>query len=341
MAKSKKSQILSTLLGIAISAGVILWMVYAIEWSEVSTQLANSHYWLFIPISFVLVLHFVLRALRWRCLLPGSQPIRTRDLFDGIMVGNFANYILPLRAGEFIRPLILIQHSSHSFSTGLVSVVIERFFDLSAVLLSFAAMAYFIPDVPTIVQQGATVLSLVAVGLLGFMLVGTLMPKTAEKLIDYGIDFLPDKFRVPMKKFCHDFIEGAAVLGEKGRILKVLAYTGLVWASNYFIIYLYLFVYAAPAHPAAQSIWLALAIGVVVALAVAAPSAPGFIGVYQGGCIAAFALFGISKEAGAAFAILTHVYQYIFFCLYGVYFLTAGNVSLGDLREAASRPANS
>ncbi|MBN8548832.1 MAG: flippase-like domain-containing protein [Deltaproteobacteria bacterium] len=328
---------MSTLLGLGVSLGLVVWMYFAIEWGEVGTQLANSHYWLLIPVSFVMIGHYILRALRWRYLLPHTERVPLRVLFDGIMVGNFANYILPLRAGEFIRPFILSRESSHSFSTGLVSVVIERFFDLATVLLSFAVMVFFIPEVPPIVQQGASALTVVAGALLVFMLVGTLMPKTAERWIDFGIDFLPAKFRPGIKKFCHDFIEGAAVLGEKGRIWKVLALTAAVWLSSYLIMYLYLFVYAAPDHPAAHSLWLALALGVVVALAVAAPSAPGFIGVYQAGCIASFALFGISKEAGAAFAILTHVYQYLFFCLYGIYYLLHGNVSLADLRGAAAR----
>lgn len=312
-------------------------MYLAIDWKEVGGQLADSHYLLFFPISLVVIAHYLIRALRWRYLLPSAEKVPLRELFDGIMVGNFANYILPLRAGEFIRPFILSHGSSHSFSTALVSVVIERFFDLATVLLSFAVMVFFIPEVPPIVHQGASALTVVALALLAFMLVGTLMPKTAERWIDFGIDFLPSKFQAGIKKFCHDFIEGAAVLGEKGRIFKVLGLTAAVWFSSYLIMYLYLFVYAAPPNPDAHSIWLALTLGVVVALAVAAPSAPGFIGVYQAGCIASFALFGISKEAGAAFAILTHLYQYIFFGLYGVYYLVHGNVSLADLRTATSK----
>lgn len=339
-----RSKLFSTLLGLLVSAAVIVWMVYAIEWSEVASQLAESHYLLLIPVTVVYMGHFALRALRWRYLLPDEPPqdrVSLKRLLDALMLGNFANYILPLRAGEFIRPFVLSQDSRHSFSTGLVSVVIERFFDLSFVLLSFVVMVFFVPDVPPIVQQGASVLSVLAVGLLAFMLVGTLMPQTAEKIIDYFIDFFPARVRVPLKKFCHDFIEGAAVLGQKGRMLKVLLLTIAVWLSSYFVMYLYLFVYAAPPHPAAQSVWLAIALGVVVALAVAAPSAPGFIGVYQAGCIASFALFGIEKEAGAAFAILTHVYQYVLFCAYGVYCILSGSISLGDLRSAAARSSPS
>lgn len=338
--KGKGSTILSSVLGIGVSLGVIVWMYFAIEWKEVGSQLADSHYWVLVPTTVVVIGHFLLRALRWRYLLPEAEQVPVRDLFDGIMVGTFANYILPLRAGEFIRPYILSRSSSHSFSSALVSVVIERFFDLATVLLSFAVMVFFIPEVPPIVNQGASALTVVALALLAFMLVGTLMPKVAERWIDFGINFLPKKFQPGIKKFCHDFIEGAAVLAEKGRIIKVLLLTAAVWLSSYFIMYMYLFVYAAPAHPQAQSIWLALTLGVVVALAVAAPSAPGFIGVYQAGCIASFALFGLSIEAGTAYAILSHVYQYIFFCLYGVYYLMHGNVSLADLRGAASRGAS-
>jgi uncharacterized protein (TIRG00374 family) len=336
MGAAKHSKFVSTALGLGVSLAVIVWMVYAVDWSEVAAQLAQSHYLVFIPVTFALIGHYVIRALRWKYLLPYDKRITMRQLFDGIMIGNFANYILPLRAGEFIRPFILSHEGSVSFSSGLVSVVIERFFDLSFVLLSFVVMVFFIPDVPLLVQQGATALTLLAIALLVFMLVGTLMPKTAERWIDFGIDFLPTKARPPLKKFCHDFIEGAAILAEDKRIFKVLFLSILVWATSYLIMYFYLFVYAAPPHPDAHSFWLAVTLGIVVALAVAAPSAPGFIGVYQAGCIAGFALFGISKEAGVAYAILTHLYQYVFFCVYGVYYLLRGSVSFADLRSAAS-----
>lgn len=332
---------LSTLIGVLVSTGVIVWMYLTIDWTMVGVQLARSDYRMLIPITAVLVAHFVLRAMRWRWLLPGNERISLRDLFDSIMVGTFANFILPLRAGEFIRPLLLSQRSKHSFSTGLVSVVIERFFDLCMVLLSFAVMAFVLPDVPELIQQGASALTLLAVILLAFMLIGILGPKTAEGIVDFFIDYLPEKSRTPLKKFSHDFIEGGAVLATEGRIGKVLLYTLIIWATNYLILYLFLFVYDAPAHPYAQSMGLAIAVGVVLALAVAAPSAPGFIGVYQAGCIIGFALFGIKKEPATAFAIITHVYQYIFFCAYGIYFLMTRDLTLGDLTKGRASSASS
>ncbi len=341
MGKAARSKTLSSLFGLLVSAAVIVWLYYSINWSEVGTQLANSHYTLLLPISLLLVGHFVLRAMRWRWLLPGNEAIPTRQLFDSIMVGTFANFILPLRAGEFIRPLLLTQNSGHSFSTGLVSVVIERFFDLSAVLLSFAIMTYFVPQVPDLVHQGAAALTVLAIALLAFMLIGTMLPKAAERLVDFFIDLLPGKLREPLKKFSHDFIEGAAVLSQQGRMVKVLFLSALIWITNYLIMWAYLFVYDAPASPHAHSLWLAVTVGVVLALAVAAPSAPGFIGVYQAGCIAGFALLGIDKEPATAFAIITHVYQYVFFCAYGVYFMISKEVSFGDLTQSPKGAAES
>ena len=72
--------------------------------------------------------------------------------------------------------------------------------------------------------------------------------------------------------------------------------------------------------------------GVMTALAVAAPSAPGFIGVYQAGCVAALALFGISKEIGIAFSLVTHAYQFVIIVGLGVISLARNGLGLGDLQ---------
>ena len=72
-------------------------------------------------------------------------------------------------------------------------------------------------------------------------------------------------------------------------------------------------------------------IAVLVALAVAAPSAPGFIGVYQTGCIAGFAIFGLNKELAIAYSLVTHITQYIGIVSYGVYLLFKYQMKLGEM----------
>jgi uncharacterized membrane protein YbhN (UPF0104 family) len=85
---------------------------------------------------------------------------------------------------------------------------------------------------------------------------------------------------------------------------------------------------------------LAFAIGVIVALAVAAPSAPGFIGVYQAACLAGFSLFGLEESTAVAYSIITHLLQYFLFVAYGAYVLSRSGIKLGQLRRPAATPSS-
>jgi hypothetical protein len=84
------------------------------------------------------------------------------------------------------------------------------------------------------------------------------------------------------------------------------------------------------------SIWVATTVTVFVALAVAAPSAPGFIGVYQAGCASGFLLFGLNQETALAYAILTHVIHFIIYVIFGVWALVKYDLSFSDLKSAGA-----
>ena len=77
----------------------------------------------------------------------------------------------------------------------------------------------------------------------------------------------------------------------------------------------------------------AIVITVIIALAVAAPSAPGFIGVFQIACVAAFLLLGLSKELATSYSIIAHAQMFIIVICYGIYLLFKYKLNLTDLRE--------
>jgi uncharacterized membrane protein YbhN (UPF0104 family) len=110
------------LVSLLVSAVALFVAFRGIEFSKVWLTLKSVSVWPIVPLLFFLGLHLVVRSLRWRYLLPESQedPPTIRTLFDSLMLGAFASFILPLRAGEFVRPLVLTKWSRYSFSTAFV-----------------------------------------------------------------------------------------------------------------------------------------------------------------------------------------------------------------------------
>lgn len=86
-----------------MSAALIYWVCKGIDWPKVSGEFLTANYWILVPSICLIMLQFLLRCMRWRYLLDDSD-IPLGKLFDSLMLGNFATFILPLRAGEIVRP---------------------------------------------------------------------------------------------------------------------------------------------------------------------------------------------------------------------------------------------
>lgn len=322
-------------IGIIISLVLIIWACTLVNWSEVLQELSHVRYQVLFISLLIMLGHFLLRAYRWRFLLVDcSAPFR--DLFDAIMLGNFASYILPFRAGELVRPGVLAQRNNYSFAPAFASVVIERLFDLIAVLFSFGILLTFIESVPDWAMAGAWSLSVLAVAILVFLLIGIFLPDTARKISGVFLGIFPEKIQKPLQAFEDGLLSGVSVLKSGKKLFMIIFLTVFVWLSNFFLFCQFLTMF-----PEAPGMITGFVTAVVLALAVAAPSAPGFIGVYQTGSIAGFVMTGASAESAMTFAIVTHVFQYIVYVIYGVFLLFRYNFSLQDLRSSGRSPASS
>jgi uncharacterized protein (TIRG00374 family) len=314
--------------GLAITAAVLVWMKSALDWPEVMRELRQVHYWVLIPATLILALHVVFRAMRWHYLLSAATPLRLR--FDSIMLGNFATFILPLRAGEFVRPYLLSRRSEESFTRAFASVVMERFFDLATVLILFSVMISRFEHSQDWIQKGARGLSLLAAIIFALMFVACFFPLFARRLLELPLRIVPGAFRQRAELMVQELLEGAAVLRDKKRFAAVVVLSALVWGSACLQYYLFLFLLDTPAS------WsLGVTIVVAIALAVAAPSAPGFLGVYEAGCIVAFAVFGLGKAPATAYALVTHAFQFFIYVAYGLFVLLRYHMSFSQLREGA------
>jgi len=312
----------------AVVVGVIAWLV---DWNQVIGELSKVRYGMLAPLTLAAALHFGLRTLRWRYLLPGTPRTGLRVLNDALMLGNMANYLLPLRAGEILRPMLLAKDSRHTFSHGLVSVVIERFLDLAAVLAMFALLVSATPDVPDLAYAAVYGFSVLAAAILAFVLASILWPARIQALVGLCVRPLPERAAKALVEFVTPFLEGVRVLHSVLNLMRVVALTALVWASCYlyFLVSLWMFGVEGAA-------WPALSLVVMVALAVGFPSAPGFIGVFQAGCVVGLGLFGIGEELAVAYSIVTHAHQFIYICGVGLIVILTGKWSFGALRANAA-----
>ena len=324
-----QSRSVQLVLGFGVSGVLIAWMAFTIQWGEVLRYMSDVNYLVFFPVTLVFFLHHSLRSLRWRLLIQDGEGIGFQKLFEGIIIGNFANFILPLRAGEFVRPFMLSRQTDIQFGASFVSIVIERFFDLTTVLLLFGVTLLML-ELPDWTVHGAIALGSIVVGIIIFITLGTFLPVQLMRIVDFFLRFFPEALAKPLRAFVSEFLRGAKVINSAPKFAKIILLTLAVWGSWIVFGYVSLALIDGPVT------WeLSLALTVIVALAVAAPSAPGFIGIYQTGCIAAFLACGSTQELAVAYAILSHLFQYVIYIALGIFILFKNNLSMRELQASS------
>lgn len=325
-------KIIQIVVGCAVSGSMLYVAFKDVQLSQLKESFTQIAWWPILPFLAFFALHYFFRSLRWRCLLPETnrEGPTLRQLFDSMILGNLATFILPFRLGEFIRPLVLSRWTEYSFASAFVSVVIERFFDLSAVLISFVVLVQWLPDVPHWLHVAAYSLGGLSSGLLLFLVGGCLFPKPINFMVGLSVKPLPEKLANFVIRFSGDLIKGAAVIQTPKRLLSVLALTACVWVTAYLQFNALLFMF-----PHNHSFMLSVALGVFVALAIALPSAPGFVGVFQIGCVAACSLFSYPDAAAKVYSLVVHALTYLLFIGIGFWLLAAHNLNLFELKRVA------
>ncbi len=124
---------------LAVLAVLILWFFgRSLDWSEVAASLRKADWLRWFAATSIICLGYLLRAFRWRTLLAPITESSLKELFATTTVG-FAAVFLFGRAAEVVRPLWLpLRDRRVRPSAALVTIGVERIFDLFAIILVFA-----------------------------------------------------------------------------------------------------------------------------------------------------------------------------------------------------------
>ena len=79
---------------------------------------------------FVYFLAFFTRALRWKLFLNIEGRINTPSVFALFLSGIFLNFVLPIRAGEVVKSMILKRNAQIPFSKSLPTITMDKVQDL-------------------------------------------------------------------------------------------------------------------------------------------------------------------------------------------------------------------
>jgi uncharacterized protein (TIRG00374 family) len=214
----------------------------------------------------------------------------------------------------------------------LASVLLERIFDMFTILMLFGISASIVSVSDQVRQWGWMLMGLA-------MTVGaTIALIRWQEELALGIarriaDLLPPKIGDGLYGFIAGFVKALEMLDSPAAFLRAFAWSLVLWmviASVYTFAFLSF-------HMTVPMLVGSLVLTAVVAIAVSVPSAPGYIGAFQLGCVLGLAIFAIPKSEAIAFSIIVHLTQFVAVIAAGLYSLWKENISLREVESVEPR----
>jgi uncharacterized protein (TIRG00374 family) len=257
----------------------------------------------------------IARALRWRSLFaPGRRP-PPGPMLNATMLGYFYNSILPARAGEAARVLVLTQRSTAPAVEVVGTVVIERLYDLMAILIIFFVAAAWLPHV-TWLKAAAFVAIVLAALIASAATALAVFGERPVRVLLKPLAKLSLVSELRLERAVHELAHGLSGLRQKAVALEGFAWTLLAWMLSALCAYFVILAFR-PHLPFLCGVLVVVAVG----LAMIVPAPPAAIGVFEGAALVALKVYGVPYSSALPYALVLHLVNVVPFLLFGVLLL--------------------
>jgi glycosyltransferase 2 family protein len=334
--------LLRTLLSLAVSALFVWLSLRHTDLGAVGRAMADAdRVRVAAYVVMLLAIHLV-RTVRWGLLLRPLGDVSFKRLNSASAVGWMLLMLLPLRLGEFARPLLIARPPPGGGqplrrSGALASIVVERIVDGIAIgvlgIISLRMLGRSASGGYVEFAKSASVL--VAIGFLtlcAFLVLAVLFRDRAVALADRLVRPISPRIAARATGMLDAFI-GAVHLGSGWRLISFFGLTALYWTLTAAALGI-----LAPAFGFTGLTPLMLAVILTIqVVGVMVPAGPGMVGTMQFFTQAGLSLFDAAgfSARGAAFANTVWLLQFAEQVALGTIFLVSGHVSLKGLLGAS------
>jgi uncharacterized protein (TIRG00374 family) len=330
--------------GLCLLAGALFWWFgRKLDWTAVRNSVSHSDWRLLALATVIVCLAYLLRAYRWGALLAPLGPAHLRDLFIATTMGFSAVFLIG-RAGEVVRPVVLPMRDRRVRPSGaFVTIMIERIYDMIAVVLLFAVnLLWFRP--PNVSSSIFTQVRIAGAVLLAgaiFAVAGlTWFRKRSEGILNWlhkGFDrwqFIPRRLTKLIMSMLEQLARALRVLVDARELAITIGWTALVWASITLANFFVLRAFGIP-FGLSETVFV-LGWSLVGSLV---PTPGGAAGAFHAATATGLIFLGVNRETAAAASILLHLVDFGPAVIFGFFYLIRGDIDLSRLRSSASSEA--
>ena len=321
---------------LCLLASVLLWWFGRnLDWVQVRKELGNSDPYLLCAAILIICIAYGFRAFRWVALLKPLSAARFADLFAATTIG-FSAVFLVGRAGEFVRPVVLSMRDPRVRpSASLVTILIERIYDLTAVALMFAInLIWFRPPFGLDVSWDrvrTAGFALLGAILLGIVFLAWFRSRSAtvipffERLLSRR--FIPQRLGELMLRILEQLAQALRVLVNVRELAETIGWTFLLWfsiaAANLLVLR------AFDLNVGFTETIFVLGWSLVGSLV---PTPGGAAGAFHAATATGLLFLGVRKETAAALSIVLHLVDFGPALLFGVFYVIRGDLTWAKLR---------
>jgi len=258
--------------------------------------------WVGVAVSVTLAT-YVARMQRWIVLL---HPLTFHHsaVLRALLSGQLLNHLLPIRAGDVVRSILLGREPGGSFARVFGSVLIEKAWDWLALCVLVLIVAWAAPLPDWFLTPARSIGLLAALIVIGFVAVAVIptpwIPRGLAKL-DRTLAGLPTRWRLLALNNLQRLLDSLMVLRRRDTIVGAASWTALTWSLSTVINYTVQRAFGFDS-------WIAtLTLLAVLMLGVALPPSIAALGVFEGLSMLALSIYNVPLETALAIGVVLHL----------------------------------
>ncbi len=308
-----------TVAGLLVTAVCMYLAVRGVALEDALDALGDSELLWLVPTLPVFALAIVLRGLRWWSVFERDERPPLRAIAYALLLGYFFNNILPARAGEAARIIALHRRAATPKAEAVGTVVVERLFDILALLIMLFACYPWLPEISW----------LRAAAIVGAVVVAVLLTLTfvVVRYEERAVHLLLSPLRRIKREGVAERLQAAAVNATRGfvalRSPRIAAYAMALTIASWTTLGVSYWILMQGFHldlPFVAGILVTVAINLSLVL----PSSPAALGVFEAATVIALRAYDVPHAEALSYALVLHLINLVPFLLIGSVLLKPG-----------------
>ena len=320
--------------GLLISVVATWFALKDIKFGEVAKTFGNLNWWL-LALSFIpYFIPLFLKVTRWQLLFTPGPKVSLHRLWATLMMSYFFNTVLPARLGEVVRAYALSRSEKIGTVRVLSTILLEKILDVMTMFIFLVGLLPFL-NIRDDLKTPALIVGGIMVGAFLICMLMAAFRKQSEALIGWFLKPLPGRFREKILGLVKEVLDVLVLLLDFKLSLNLWAQSIFLWV---FVVLNYMMVGWCLNIPLTFEIALVLMIALNLGMAV--PSAPGYVGVFEGLTVFAMLPFFPGQESQMlSLGLVLHVGGFLPVIILGAYYTSREGLAMSKMTQAAEEPA--